>query len=151
VLRAAASVALLAIVARSGGAQDPPQPPAGSQAEVPPVRGAAPAQCAPVAHVLTLVVRRPDGAPVPDATLTVRDAASGAVLARRARGSDEGVYLVLGDDERPPLPAAGVPLRLEIAHGAQVQHVEWVLYPATGPCGGMRVRGPGRVTLADPR
>lgn len=150
-LRAAASAALVAAVARSGGAQGPPGPAAGSRAEVPPVPGEAPADCAPVAHVLTVAVRRPDGAPVTDAALTVRDAESGVVLARRTRGSDLGVYLVLGDDERPTVPPGGVTLKLEIARGGQAQHVEWVLYPATGPCGGVRVRGPGRVILDDPR
>lgn len=119
----------------------------GARAELP-ARAPGGRECAPVAHVLSLAVRRRDGTPVPDAVLTVRDGRDGSVLARRARGSADGLYLVLGGDGEPPtVPAAGLPLRIEVAAGGRVRRVRWTLRPPAQPCGAVQVRGPTAVIL----
>lgn len=135
---AVVSVAGLAAAA-SAGAQ-------GARAELPSATEMG--DCNPVARILSLVVRRGDGTPVPDAVLTVRDARNGAVLARRARGSADGVYLVLGGgDESPTVPASGMGLQIEVAYAGRVRRVRWALRPPGGRCGAVQVRGPRVVTV----
>jgi hypothetical protein len=104
--------------------------------------------CPPVARVLTITVRRRDGSPIPDAALTVSDARRRTVLARRARGSADGVYLVLTEDEMPAAGRGGtVALRLEVAHRSRRRAVRWVVRPGEGGCAAPRVSGPAVVTL----
>ena len=108
----------------------------------------APRSCNPIAHVLTIAVRRRDGTPVPDAELFVSDGRSGKVLARRARGSTAGVYLVLGAEETPLVPVnGGVPLRLRVAWGGATRSVRWTLRAPVDACGAVRADGPTLVTL----